>query len=42
MSEQTPELVEVGWQVVDPDGNVVESGTGIVVQGVGGISEENQ
>lgn len=32
--------VEYGWQVVDPDGNVIESGTGVVMQATAGTEED--
>lgn len=31
---EVPEPTEVGWQVLDPDGNVVQSGTAIVLSAV--------
>lgn len=30
---------EIGWRVVDPAGNVVQSGTGVVMQAASGDEE---
>jgi hypothetical protein len=36
MSEPTdPDVPEVGWRVLDPDGNVVDSGPGMFLIAVG-------
>jgi hypothetical protein len=36
---EIPEPVEVGWQVLDPDGNVVQSGTVIVLSATADAGE---
>ena len=46
MSEQIPEIpdgyepVEVGWQVLDPDGNVIQSGPGMMLEAVSDTGSE--
>jgi hypothetical protein len=30
-AQAPPEVAEVGWRVIDPDGNVVDSGPGMVL-----------
>jgi len=42
--ELTPDGEPVGWQVLDPDGNVVASGPGMFLQaaGVAGEGDETE
>lgn len=41
LAQPEPEAeTETGWQVLDPDGNVVESGPGVMLEAVSDTGEE--
>jgi hypothetical protein len=39
MTELTAETVQIGWQVVDPDGNVIQSGPVVIAEMSGELAE---